>query len=141
MPVTGIFCGGMDIRTEVREAAPSDGVSETPGRSDHTSRRSQTMPRFMTFLLGVAAGVMLYHTATIYHVVQAQDGFHFVKKSRARLAEAYVDVRSFGVNEWASHAELAADLTAANKSHVVTGSTANAIQSGLSQLPNWGQQQ
>jgi hypothetical protein len=99
------------------------------------------MPRIMTFLLGVAVGAMLCFGATNYHVVRAQDGFHVVPKSRARLAEAYVDVRAFGVGDWTNHSELAADLTAANKQQVLTGSAASAIESGLSQLPNWPQQQ
>lgn len=98
------------------------------------------MPRIFSFLLGVAAGVMLCYGATNYHVVRAQDGFHLVHKQRARLAEAYVDVRSFGISDWTSHTELAAALTAENKQYVMEGAAANALQSGLSQLPSWPQQ-
>ncbi len=98
------------------------------------------MPRIFSFLLGVAAGVMLCYGATNYHVVRAQDGFHLVHKQRARLAEAYVDVRAFGVGDWTNHAELAAALTAENKQYVMEGAAANTVESGLSQLPGWPQQ-
>jgi hypothetical protein len=98
------------------------------------------MQRVMTFMLGVAAGVMLCWGATNYHVVRAADGFHLVEKQRARLAEAYVDVRAFGVSDWANHPELASALVAANKQSVMQSAAANTFQGGLSQLPNWSQQ-
>jgi len=98
------------------------------------------MPRVFSFLLGVAAGVMLCYGATNYHLVRAQDGFHLVHKSRAQLAEAYVDVRAFRVGDWASHAELASALVAENKQSVMEGAAANSLQSGLNQLPEWPQQ-
>lgn len=99
------------------------------------------MPRLFSFLLGLAAGMMLCYGATNFHVVRAQDGFHLVHKQRARLAEAYVDVRSFGVGDWAAHAELAAALTAENKQQVMAGAAANSLESGLDQLPSWPQKQ
>jgi hypothetical protein len=98
------------------------------------------MQRIMSFMLGVAAGAMLCWAATNYHVVRAADGFHLVHKQRARLAEAYVDVRAFGVNDWANHTELAAALAADGKQSVLQGAAANTFQGGLSQLPNWSQQ-
>jgi hypothetical protein len=98
------------------------------------------MQRVMTFMLGVAAGVMLCWGATNYHVVRAADGFHLVEKQRARLAEAYVDVRAFGVSDWANHPDLASALVAANKQSVMQSAAVNTFQGGLSQLPNWSQQ-
>ena len=98
------------------------------------------MQRLMYFVFGVVAGVMLCWGGTNYHVVRATDGFHVVQKQRARLAEAYVDVRAFGVSDWANHPELASALVAANKQSVMQGAAANTFQGGLSQLPNWSQQ-
>jgi hypothetical protein len=95
------------------------------------------MPRVFSFLLGVAAGIMLCYGATNYHVVRADDGFHLVHKQRARLAEAYVDVRGFGVGDWGQHAELAAALTAENKQSVMQSAAAKSLEGGLSQLPKW----
>lgn len=93
------------------------------------------MQRVMAFTLGVAAGVMLCWGATNFHVVRAVDGFHVVHKQRARLAEAYVDVRAFGASEWAKHPELVSALVAENKQGVLQGAAANTFQGGLSQLP------
>jgi hypothetical protein len=98
------------------------------------------MPRIFSFLLGMAAGVMLCYAATNYHLVRAEDGFHLVHKQRAELAEAYVDVRQFGIGDWTKHAELAASLTAENKQYLIEGAAARSVQGGLSQLPNWQQQ-
>jgi hypothetical protein len=98
------------------------------------------MSRLSSFLLGVAAGVMLCYGATNYHVIRAQDGFHLVHKQHAQLAEAYVDVRAFGVGDWTNHAELASALVAENKQYLMEGAAANSLESGLSQLPNWPQQ-
>ena len=37
---------------------------------------------------GMATGAILLYAATLYHVVRANDGFHFVEKLQPRLAEA-----------------------------------------------------
>ncbi|MGD9632137.1 MAG: hypothetical protein AB7G28_21035 [Pirellulales bacterium] len=95
------------------------------------------MPRIFSFLMGVAAGAMLCFVATNYHVVRASDGFHLVHKQRARLAEAYVDVREFGVGDWSNHTDLAAALVAENKQYLMEGAAAKSLQGGLSQLPTW----
>jgi len=93
--------------------------------------------RVITFLLGMAAGVILCFAATNFHVVRAEDGFHLVHKQRARMAEAYVDVREFGVTDWTNHSELALELSAVNKQYVMGDGTTSAVESGLSKLPNW----
>ena len=100
------------------------------------------MPRLFSFLLGVAAGAMLCYGATNYHVVRAQDGFHLVHKSRARLAEAYVDVRAFGVGDWTSPSRVGVRAGGRRiSSTVMEGAAANTLQGGVSQvLPNWPQQ-
>ena len=53
------------------------------------------MRRISTFLLGMATGAMLLHGATMYHVVRAADGIHLIPKQPPRLAETYVDIRTF----------------------------------------------
>lgn len=95
------------------------------------------MPRILSFPMGVAAGAMLCYGATNFHVVRADDGFHLVHKQRARLAEAYVDVRQFGVGDWAQHTDLAAAIVADNKQYIMEGAASNSLQGGLSQLPGW----
>lgn len=95
------------------------------------------MPRIISFPMGLAVGAMLCYGATNYHVLRADDGFHLIHKQRARLAEAYVDVREFGVGDWTSHGELAAALAAENKQYLMQDAAANSVQGGLSQLPSW----
>lgn len=98
------------------------------------------MPRVSSFLLGMAVGAVLCFGATNYHVVRAQDGFHLVHKQPARLAEAYVDIRSFSVSDWTNHAELAAALAADNKQYLMEGAAANSVSAALEPLSNWPQQ-
>ena len=71
------------------------------------------MSRFSSFFLGMAAGAMLLHAATLYHVVRASDGLHFVQKQPPRLSETYVDIRAFTMTDWAGHPQLASALAKA----------------------------
>ena len=80
---------------------------------------------------------MLY-AAMNFHVVRARDGFHMVNKQPPRMSEAYVDVRSFGMTEWAGHPQLATALVQANKPQLLGDSAGGAIQEGLNQImPTW----
>jgi hypothetical protein len=99
------------------------------------------MPRLFTFLLGMVAGALLCYAASNYHVVRANDTVHFVQKVRPGFADTYVDVRAFGVGDWANHPDLAAALAHQNKQHVMEGAATNSIQASVNQyLPNWPQQ-
>lgn len=96
------------------------------------------MSRIPAFLLGMATGAMLLYGAMHYHVVRADDGFHFIAKSPAHLSEAYVDVRHFTVADWSAHPMLAASLARANKQNLMGGSVVGTIQEEVDQLlPSW----
>lgn len=96
------------------------------------------MFRLPTFFLGMIAGAALLHIATNYHIVRANDGIHFVAKQPPRLAETYVDIRSYGVNDWASHAQLASALVQANQQQLLTNSATGAITDAVHQaIPAW----
>jgi hypothetical protein len=94
--------------------------------------------KLYNFVLGVVVGFFLYHAATNYHLVYANDGVLLVAKVQPRLAESYVDVRSFTPADWVSHPQLAVDLQQAGKGHVITGAAAdavnNAVEQGINQL-------
>jgi len=99
------------------------------------------MQRISAFLCGVVVGALLCYWTTHYHLVRAQDGFYVVPKTRAGVLDAYVDVRSFGVTDWAEHADLAAALVADNQQQVIQDSAVNALQDTANQLvPGWPQQ-
>lgn len=98
------------------------------------------MFRLPTFVLGMITGAALLHVATNYHIVRANDGMHLIAKQPARLSETYVDIRSFGVNEWANHAQLASALVQANQQQLVTNSAAGALNEAVHQaIPAWPQ--
>jgi hypothetical protein len=95
---------------------------------------SKVMSRVWSFLLGMVAGVVLLHVATNFHVVRANDGLHVLAKAPARLSESFVDIRSFGLDDWANHPQLAGALVQANKQHLIGDSAASAIHQSINQL-------
>lgn len=80
------------------------------------------------FVVGFVCGAGALYGAMLFHVVQAKDGFHFIRKSNPSLKDTYVDIREFGFSEWKDHTELAAALTAADRSDLLQNSAADAIQ-------------
>jgi hypothetical protein len=98
------------------------------------------MSKISSFFLGMATGAALLHGATLYHVVRASDGFHFIAKQPARLSETYVDIRAFTLTDWAAHPQLASALVQANQQQLLGESAAGALQESVNQvLPAWPQ--
>src|SRR4051794_13956387 len=96
------------------------------------------MRRISTFFLGMATGAMLLHGATMYHVVRASDGVHLIPKQPPRVSETYVDIRTFTMNDWAGHAQLASALVQANQQQLLGDSAAGALQETAHEmLPAW----
>lgn len=96
------------------------------------------MRRLSSFLLGMATGAMLLHGATMYHVVRASDGYHLIPKQPPRLSETYVDIRTYSMNDWAGHAQLASALVQANQQQLLGDSAAGAIHETVNEmLPAW----
>jgi hypothetical protein len=86
----------------------------------------------------MAVGAMLLYGAMHFHVVRANDGFHFIAKTPAHLSEAYVDVRHFTVADWNEHPALATSLVRANKQNLMGGSVVGSIKEEVNQLlPPW----
>lgn len=89
-------------------------------------------------MLGMATGAILLYAATLYHVVRANDGFHFVEKLQPRLAETYVDIRPFTVADWANHPQLASALVQANQQQLVGQTATTAVRDTIQgALPSW----
>jgi hypothetical protein len=96
------------------------------------------MSRLASFFLGMVAGAALLHAAMNYHVLRGPDGLHLVAKQSPRLAETFIDIRSFTMTDWAAHPQLAADLVQANKQSLIGDSAAAALQDNVKQLlPAW----
>jgi hypothetical protein len=83
----------------------------------------------------MATGAMLLHGVTMYHVVRAADGVHLIPKQPPRLSESYVDIRTFSMNDWADHAQLASAMVQAGQQQLlgnaVEGSVREAVDTML----------
>ena len=91
------------------------------------------MGKLYNFLLGVVVGFGLYHAAFNYHLLYAQDGLHLVAKQPPRLADVYVDVRSFTVADWVAHPELALAVEKAGKRHLMQDAAEQAVGQAVEQ--------
>ena len=86
----------------------------------------------------MVAGAGLLQGASTYHIVRASDGFHFIAKRPARLAETYIDIRAFTITDWAARPQLSAALVQANQQKLLGDSAATALQDKAKQLlPDW----
>jgi hypothetical protein len=96
------------------------------------------MSRVWSFFLGMAAGAILLHVGTLYHLVRAPDGVHLIEKQPPRLGEMYVDIRSYSMSDWAGHPQLASAIVQANQQQLLTSSATSSIKDALHQtLPAW----
>ena len=77
------------------------------------------MGRFQSFLFGVVVGGAAVFGAVKYHVVRAEDGVHFVAKITPGFQDVYVDIRSFGLEDWNKHRSLAIAMVQANQGHLM----------------------
>ncbi len=89
------------------------------------------MRRISTFLMGMATGAMLLHGATMYHVVRAADGVHLIPKQPPRLAESYVDIRAFSMNDWADHAQLASAMVQAGQQQLLGNAAMGSVREAV----------
>jgi len=83
--------------------------------------------RIGTFIFGAVAGGLCVLGALRYHVVKAEDGFHFVPKMSATLSETYVDVRDFGPGDWTEHPTVTAAIVRDGKSHLIKGAAVDSL--------------
>ena len=90
--------------------------------------------RLGTFVLGMIVGAALLHGAMNYHFVRSGDGWHVVAKQPARLAESYVDIRSFTMADWSNHPQLVSALVQADKQHLLGDAASNAFHQSVNQL-------
>ena len=89
------------------------------------------MGRIGNFLMGVVVGGVLIFGAQRYHLVRAKDGFYLVPKMSATFSDAYVDVRSFTVSDWAKHKSLAAAIIQAIKENLLQDSAEDGFRDNL----------
>ncbi len=91
------------------------------------------MGKIGTFFFGVLIGGVSVWWMLHFHVVRAADGLHIVPKVTSAFAGAYVDIRSFGINEWAEHQELAFAISRAQKQELLQGAPLQTFQNAVNQ--------
>lgn len=77
------------------------------------------MRRLFWLFVGVVVGGAAILTAFNFHVVKTDKGLELVPKESLGLSDSYVDIRSFSATDWANHKQLAADIVAAEKAHIL----------------------
>jgi hypothetical protein len=87
----------------------------------------EEMGRLGYFFFGVIIGAASVFVSLKYHVVRAADGHHLVAKLSAEFSGTYVDIRSFGFDDWAQHQTLAAAITKAGKAYLLKQSTVDSF--------------
>jgi hypothetical protein len=92
------------------------------------------MRRWGTFLLGVGVGVVLLYLVLNYHLIKARDGLHLVPKVDAQLAGTYVDIRNFGIRDWADHPEILLALKQAHRDDLISHAADDAVRTALDRL-------
>jgi hypothetical protein len=81
-----------------------------------------------TFIVGAAVGAVALYGALTHHLVRTADGWEVVPKTSATLEDSYVDVRRFGLPEWAEHRELAAAIMKAQKEQILSEAAQQTIE-------------
>ncbi len=83
------------------------------------------MGRIGAFIVGFMLGCLTLFFSMHYHFVHAQDGWHPIRKTIPRLSDTFVDIRSFGHSQWLEHPGLAAAITEAKKTELISQSIGN----------------
>ncbi len=92
------------------------------------------MRSLSTFVLGMIVGAALLFVGMRNHVVRANDGFHLIPKSSARITEPYVDIRKFTVTDWDKHQALAIAIVQADKANLMQGSATESVRRSFNDL-------
>ena len=91
-----------------------------------------------SFFPGFIAGVVTLYVSMCFHIVIANDGYHFVPKTALTFKDTYVDIRQFSILEWRNHVPLAEAMMKAEKHDVIRDGGQNAVHNAFDNL--WDQQ-
>ena len=85
------------------------------------------MRRLFAVLFGVMIGGGLVFIAFEFHVVRTKETFYLVPKKQSGLADSYADIRSWKPAQWKEHSELAQNLTASGRGHLIGDSLTDGL--------------
>ena len=94
------------------------------------------MNRFSCLVVGAILGAALVYGAVTHHVLRTEAGLEFIPKTQAGFQKTYLDVRQFGVSNWADHQEVAQAVIKAGKEDLLKDSARNSLQRGVDNLLN-----
>jgi hypothetical protein len=86
------------------------------------------------FVSGMVVGGVLVWGSQTYHVLRTDQGIQLVPKMQPSFAETYLDVRQFGISDWARHKTVAAAVVAAGKQEVFTQHASETVTQGVGDL-------
>ena len=89
------------------------------------------MGKVGTFIFGFLLGGVFVFSTLHYHLIRAEDGMHVVAKTTSTFSETYVDIRSFGPDEWYGHRQVAEAIHQAGKTELLQGFVTNPIQNAV----------
>lgn len=94
------------------------------------------MSRLGALVTGVVVGGGLVYGSLNYHVLRTDEGLEMVPKAEATFSDTYLDVRNFGVSDWADHEQVAHAVLKAGKDHILKDAAAHSVSEGLNSLWN-----
>ena len=89
------------------------------------------MKRLTWLVIGMVLGGLLVTGSLKYHVLRTKDGMTLVPKREFSFADAYVDIREFGVSEWAKHQELMLAVVESKKTELLENSARETVERKL----------
>ena len=92
------------------------------------------MSRLGSTLFGVAIGAGLVYGALNYHVLRTEEGVELVPKLSANFDDIYLDVRTYGVADWADHDQVARAVVKSGKDHILKDAATRSVQEGINNL-------
>lgn len=92
------------------------------------------MSRLGSTLTGVVLGGGLVYGALNYHVLRTPEGVELVPKLSATFSDTYLDVRQYGVSEWADHDQVTRAIVKSGKDHILKDSATRSVQEGINSL-------
>lgn len=92
------------------------------------------MSRLGSILFGVVLGAGLVYGALNYHVLRTTEGIEFVPKLSTNFSDTYLDVRQYGVSDWADHEQVARAVVKSGKDYLLKDSATRSVQEGINSL-------
>lgn len=88
------------------------------------------------FILGAVVGAAVLYASMCFHIILADDGYHFVPKTALTFRDTYVDVREFTIVDWRDHVPMAEAMMKAEKHDVIRDAGQDAVKNAFENMWN-----